>query len=166
MAPPIGLLLGLVLILPVLPQAALAHIKGIHKLNYDLTETIGWPQLAQAVIGVYDQLPPTERTGASIYTGNYGEASALIVYGGRQLPPVLSAHNTYWLWGPGRAPDETVIVIGSTYPILDHFADCRQVSTFHSPHNVDNDENGVAISICTGPKGPWALFWPSLKHYD
>lgn len=166
LAPPIGLLVGLVLILPVLPQAALAHIKGIHKLNYDLTETIGWPQLTQTVIRIYDQLPARQRTGTAIYTANYGEASALILYGSRQLPPVLSAHNNYWLWGPGHAPDKTVIVIGSADPLRANFASCRLVGVIHSPHDVDNDENGVTISICTTPAGPWQQFWPTLKHYD
>ena len=44
--------------------------------------------------------PPT-----AIFTGYYGEAAALGVLGvGYHLPPVLSGHNAYWMWGPGRQP--------------------------------------------------------------
>ncbi len=164
--PAIGLLLSAVLILPLLPQAALSHIKGIHKLNYDLTETIGWPQLARTVVDVYDRLPPRQRLGASVYTANYGEASALILYASHQLPAVLSGHNTYGLWGPGAAPDTTVIAVGSIIGLRDHFAACRQAATFHSPHRVDNDENGASISVCTGPSAPWTQLWPAVTHYD
>jgi 4-amino-4-deoxy-L-arabinose transferase-like glycosyltransferase len=166
LAPPIGLLATVVLILPVLPQAALAHVKGIHKRNYDLTETIGWPQLTDAVIHVYDQLPPGQQLHASIYTANYGEASGLIIYGDHRLPQVLSGHNTFFLWGPGRAPDATVIAVGAADQLRPYFAACRQVAAFQSPHRVDNDENGVPISVCTGLPGPWIQFWTALKHYD
>jgi hypothetical protein len=166
LAPPLGLLATVVLILPVLPQAALVHIKGIHKLNYDLTETIGWPQLTDAVVQVYDHLPAAQKPDASIYTANYGEAGALIVYGDRRLPPVLSGHNTFWLWGPGHAPDATVITVGAADELGPHFTTCRQALTFQSPHRVDNDENGVPISVCTGPSGPWSQFWAGLKHYN
>jgi hypothetical protein len=164
-APSVGLALSLVVILPVLPEPALAHIRGIHKLNYDLTETIGWPALTDRVVAVYDALPANERAGASVFTSNYGEASALVVFGARRLPPVLSAHNNYALWGPGRAADDTVIVVGPIDRLKPHFASCRQVTTFRSPHGVDNDENGAPISVCSGPDGPWPVFWRQLRRY-
>jgi len=53
--------------------------------------------------------PPT-----SIFTGSYAEASALDVLGSvYHLPPVLSGHNTYWMWGPGHASDRTVLIVGA-----------------------------------------------------
>ena len=164
-APPVGLALSLVVILPVLPEPALAHVPGIHKLNYDLTETIGWPALTDRVVAVYDALPASERAGASVFTSNYGEASALVMFGERRLPPVLSAHNNYALWGPGRAADDTVIVVGPTDQLKPHFASCRQMATFRSPHGVDNDENGAPISVCSGPDSPWPVFWRQLRRY-
>jgi hypothetical protein len=164
-APVTGLTLGVVLILPILPPLNLAHIHGIHKLNYDLTETIGWPQLADQLGAMYRSLPADERARTSIYTANYGEASALILYGTR-LPPVLSAHNTWWLWGPGRAPDSTVLTVGAAGQLAPYFAHCTSVASYIPPHDVPNDENGVEISHCTGPRAPWSGFWHQLKHYD
>lgn len=164
-APVAGAVASVVLILPVLPEAALAHVHGIHKLNYDLTETIGWPQLATRVEAVYRGLPAGARQHAAVFTANYGEASALVLYG-RGLPPVLSGHNTYWLWGPGAAPDATVIAVGAAPQLRQFFASCTDDAVFRPPHNVVNDENGVTISTCTGPTGPWSSFWARLKHYD
>ena len=106
-----------------------------------------------------------ERARTSIYTANYGEASALILYGTR-LPPVLSAHNTWWLWGPGRAPDSTVLAIGAAGQLAPYFAHCTRVASYVPPHDVPNDENGVDISVCTRPREPWPAFWHQLKHYD
>jgi len=166
LAPLVGLAVTIPVILPVLPQAALAHIGGIHKLNYDLTETIGWPQLTAQVLAVYDHLSPDQRNQSAIFTNNYGEASALVVYGAHRLPPVLSGHNSVWMWGPGRAPDGTVITVGAADQLAPHFGTCSPAAIFHSPHDVPNDENGVQISICTHPLGPWSSFWNQVRHYD
>ena len=115
---------------------------------------------------MYEDLPERQRLGTSVFTSNYGEAGALGVYwgSGRDLPPVLSGHNTYWSWGPGHAPDATVLAIGSVDQLRPHFASCRYAATFRPPHNVDNDENGAQIWVCTGPSGPWPNFWAGLRH--
>jgi hypothetical protein len=155
------------LALPVLPEAAWSGNAAVHKVNYDMTETVGWPELTSAVAKALDGLTPVERAGASIFTANYGEASALIVLGGPyHLPPVLSGHNTFWLWGPGRAPDRTVVAVASSSSLEPYFASCRDVATFTAPHDIVNDEKGTRISLCTRPSGTWASFWGRLRHYD
>jgi hypothetical protein len=165
-APVVGALAGLVLVLPLLPLHTMAKLRFLHKLAYDQGETVGWPQLARTVAKVYDGLPPGQRASASIFTGNYGEAGAIAIYGTRYgLPQPLSGHNNYWLWGPGKASDATVIAFDSSGQLAPHFARCRYVATFHSPDNVNNDENGSQIDVCTGPRGPWSSFWASLKNF-
>ena len=139
----------------------------MHKLNYDQGETIGWPQLTATVSRVYHSLPAAAWPVTSIFTANYGEAGALALYGpAAGLPPPLSSHNTYWLWGPARQPDQTVIAVGTGQALLRYFHSCTPAATFHSPHNVNNDENGVVISTCSGPRAPWPVLWPQLRHYD
>jgi len=166
LAPPMAAALSIVLVLPVLPEAVLAQVGGFHSINYNLAETIGWPQLADQVKSVYEALPARQRSRTSVFTSNYGEAGALGVYwgAGPGLPPVLSGHDTYWSWGPGHAPDATVLALGSVDQLRPHFASCRHAATFRPPHNVDNDENGAQIWVCTGPAGPWASFWAGLRH--
>jgi 4-amino-4-deoxy-L-arabinose transferase-like glycosyltransferase len=165
-APIAGAVVGAVLVLPILPEAALSHIGGIHKLNYDLTETVGWPQLTEQVASVYRALPPAARREASVFTSNYGEASALVLYGGRYgLPHVLSGHNTFWLWGPGSAPDGTVIAVGAAGDLRPFFGSCTTVAAFRPPHNVVNDENGVGIATCRVPTASWRAFWGRLQQY-
>ncbi len=162
----IGGILSLAFVLPVLPLSTFARFAFFHKTSYDLGETVGWPQLTGQVAKVYGDLPGPERRSASIFTANYGEAGAIGLYGGAYgLPAPLSGHNNYWLWGPGRASDQVVIAVGSADQLRPHFASCRYASTFHSPDDVDNDENGTVLSICTGPKGTWSSLWGSLRNY-
>jgi Dolichyl-phosphate-mannose-protein mannosyltransferase len=165
-APVIGAVLTVWFVLPVLPLSTFARMPFLHKTSYDLGETVGWPQLTGQVATVYRDLPTAERRTASIFTANYGEAGAIALYGTAYgLPAPLSGHNNYWLWGPGRASDQVVIAVGSVDQLRPHFTSCRSVATFHSPHDVDNDENGTVISTCTGPRGTWSSFWASLRHY-
>ena len=165
-APVAGAVLTGAFVLPVLPLSTMARLTFMHKTSYDMGETVGWPQFTAQVATVYDSLPPSERTGTSIFTANYGEAGALAVYGRPYgLPDPISGHNTYWLWGPGDAPDRAVVVVGSADQLRPHFADCLHRTTIHSPDDVDNDERGTDIWTCTGPRGTWSSFWSDLRHY-
>jgi len=165
-APLVGAVGTLALVLPVLPLSTFARMTFLHTTSYDVGETVGWPQLTAQVATVYRSLPAGERHEASIFTANYGEAGALAVFGsGDRLPGVLSGHNTYWLWGPGDAPDQVVVAVGSVDQLRPHFARCRYDATIHSPDDVDNDENGVGVWTCVGPDGTWSSFWHRLRHY-
>ena len=56
---------------PVLPAA---DIGWTYQVNNDGGESIGWPQLVQAVHTAWVSLPPAQRAHAVIFTSNYGEA--------------------------------------------------------------------------------------------
>jgi hypothetical protein len=166
-APVVGLVLTVAFILPVLPLSSFARIPSLHRLGYELGETVGWPQLTGQVATVYDALPPADRENASIFTSNYGEAGSLALYGpsvGLLVP--LSGHNTYWLSGPGRADDRVVIALDALDQLRPYFSQRRDDTAFHSPDNVDNDENGTQIWTCSGPHGSWSSFWVDLRHYN
>lgn len=166
-APIVGAVLMMWAILPVLPVATMARLPFLHKLNYDLGETVGWPELTSSVAKVYASLPPNQRLQTSIFTQNYGEAGAISRYGpALGLPRPLSGHNNYPLWGPGDAPDATVIAVGSVDSLRADFRHCVYDRTFHSPYGVNNDENGVQMWTCSGAKGPWSSFWGTLGHLD
>ena len=106
--------------------------------------------------------PPT-----SIFTGAYAEAGALDVYGAPyHLPPVVSGHNTFWLWGPGDASDTTVLYVDAAGQLKPYFASCRQLAVYNPPDQVKNDWNDLPIGVCTGPSASWTALWPHLRHYD
>ena len=85
---------------PVLPARVLATVQ-LQKINYDLTETIGWSQQVALVAREYHALPAGQRAATAILAGNYGEAGAIDRYGPADgLPPAYSGANNFWFWGP------------------------------------------------------------------
>jgi hypothetical protein len=162
-------LVGMAIIVPgVLPIAPAGHVHDLpaSSQHADLGDTVGWPQLtgtvaAQDAALVHAGQPPT-----SIFTGYYGEAAALDVLGtADRLPPVLSGHNAYWMWGPGRASDAVVLVVDALGQLRPDFASCRRLTTYYAPYHVHNDWTNIQIAVCTGPVASWRTLWPHLRHY-
>jgi 4-amino-4-deoxy-L-arabinose transferase-like glycosyltransferase len=141
----LGGLIAAPISLPVLPARAL-HTVPLQKINYDLAESIGWPQLVSLAARSYRQLPPAQRAHTTILAGNYGEAGAFARYGaGYGLPDAYSGANNFWLWGPPPARDTAAAIAVSVDPGLlrREFASVRLVATFDNGLGVDDDEQGV-----------------------
>jgi hypothetical protein len=161
----VGLAVVLPLLLPVLPVGDVHRLPASSTQN-TLGDTIGWPQLTSAVAAQDAALVRAGQRPTSIFTGYYAEAGALQVYGSADhLPPVLSGHNAYWMWGPGRASDRTVLVVDALGSLRPYFSSCRVLTTYHAPDRVQNDWTGLQISVCTGADASWPALWPHLKHY-
>jgi len=158
-----GTVVILPITLPVLPIASLHTVSGTEQI----ADGVGWPQLAADVAAQDAALTRAGQPPTSIFTGSYAEAGALDIYGGPyHLPPVISGHNTFWLWGPGNASDTTVLYVDAEGQLWLHFASCRQLAVYNPPDQVKNNWNDLAIGVCTGPTGSWKTLWPSMKHYD
>jgi len=136
-------------------------------LNYDLGETVGWPEFTTAVANFAASMKRAGTPPTAIFTSNYGEASALLVFGSQDdLPPVISAHNNYWLWGPQGASDQVVLTIGVGDELDSYFGACRAITQLHAPDGVVNDEDGVVVGLCTAPREPWTQIWPSIRNFS
>jgi hypothetical protein len=159
----IGVVIAVVGTLPVFPLAS------VHKTGAgtQVTDTIGWPQLTADVAAQDQALARAGQAPTAIYTGAYAEAGAIDTYGGGDhLPPVISAHNSFWTWGPGNASDQTVLVVDALNQVRPYFASCRQLAVFNPPDQVKSDWNDIPIGVCTGPSASWRALWPRLKHFD
>jgi Dolichyl-phosphate-mannose-protein mannosyltransferase len=153
--------------LSVLPARALATVP-LQKINYDLAETIGWPQEVALVAREYRALPPGQRAATTILAGNYGEAGALDRYGpGDGLPPAFSGANNFWYWGPPPARDRSAIAVNIDPALLRRlFTTVRQVAVFHNGLGVSDDEQGATIDVATGLRGSWGRAWPLLRDFS
>ncbi|MGV9679298.1 glycosyltransferase family 39 protein [Nocardia sp. NPDC003482] len=150
--------MAVVLFLPVFPVAALAH-SPIVAVNYDMGETVGWPDLVAQVAAARARYAPS----AGLLTANYGEAGALERFGAAYgLPTPRSGHNSYWWWGP--LPDaEPVLTVGIDAERLTALcADLRPAGRLDNGLDLDNDEQHAPLSVCT-PRVPWATAWPRMK---
>jgi len=128
----------------------------------------GWKEIVSQVGAAHDQLSDRERAGAAVFTGNYGEAGAIELLGReRGLPPAISGHNNYWLWGPGEATGEALVILGGSEERLSARCDelTRAGTTDCGPYCMPY-ENGMPIWICRGFRPGLSEAWPDLKHFD
>ena len=133
-------------------------------LPQDWADMHGWPQLAATVEKAYQSLPPGDRAQAAIVASNYGEA-ATIDFFGQGLPPVLSGHNQYFLWGTHGASGNVIIDVNGDCGARQHlFASSTLAGTFSAPW-VMPYEDGIPIMVCREIRIPLAELWPGLKHY-
>jgi hypothetical protein len=151
------------LTLPILPVATYAKTS----LPSDVPDTaneIGWPQFVATVGRVVAAIPPADRARAVILTNDYSEASPLVLLGSG-LPPVYSGHNAYWDWGPPPADRTVVVHVGDWRPAdwSRFFVGCRDAAHIDNKLGIQNSEQGVAVSVCTGLRAPWASMWPALR---
>jgi 4-amino-4-deoxy-L-arabinose transferase-like glycosyltransferase len=129
-------------------------------------DMFGWEDLARRVARVYHALPADERAKCAIVTYNYGEAGAIDFFGPRfGLPPAISWHNNYWLWGPGAATGEVLIIVGGSRN--DPHSDFRSVvlaDTTQCDHCMPY-ENNAPIFVCLGLNQPLARRWTQIRTY-
>lgn len=130
-------------------------------------DRFGWESLVADVAGVYDSLPEADRSQAVILTSNYGEAGALELLGSdRELPPVVSGHNTYYLWGPGGASGNVVIAVGFSQNRLEESWSDVETGAIHKCQYCMDYENDMPIYVARGPLAPLATIWSDFKHYE
>ncbi|MBO0730611.1 MAG: glycosyltransferase family 39 protein, partial [Acidimicrobiaceae bacterium] len=164
----IGLIAALPLALPVLPESALARSSWEGNVNKDLSATVGWPTFVGQVAQVAATLPPDQRAHLVVFTGDYGAAGAVDLYGPRYgLPHAVSGHNNYWWWGPPKASIGTT-TIAVNLPrryLLTIFSQVTPAGTVATPGNVWTEERGDPIWICRQQKLSWQAAWPAARHY-
>ena len=140
---------------------------ALGKLSQQYSDMFGWPEMAASVAKVYQSLPAEERAKCGILTRNYGEAGAIDYFGRAYvLPPAISGHQNYWLWGPGPYTGECLIVVGYTRAKLEEwFTGVEQAGETYQQYAI-SFENHRPIWICRGPKfGTLRDLWPQLKFW-
>jgi 4-amino-4-deoxy-L-arabinose transferase-like glycosyltransferase len=137
-------------------------------LPEDWADMHGWPELAATVARIYFALPPEQRRQAAIKTDNYGEAAAIDFFGRAYgLPPAISGHNQYWLWGTHGYSGNVVIDVNGDCARHDDpglFHSARLVTHFNPPWVISYEQN-IPISLCSGIRTPLATLWPKLRMY-
>ena len=169
------------LAMPLLPPAALAaYVRRLGgampgtgerlatgPLPQIWADTFGWRAMADAVARAYAALPPEDQARAVFFGRNYGEAAAVdVLAAGRGLPPSVSGHQTYFLWGPRGHDGAVVLRVGGTQAgLLRAYATVEQVGWLDDPWALPA-ETGVAVWLCRGRKVDLRDDWAGLKHYE
>jgi hypothetical protein len=130
----------------------------------------GWPELARAVAAAAATLTPAERSTAIVFGANYGEAAAVDVLGralGLDVPPAVSGHNQYWLWGVPEGRGDPVLDIAGGSSACGGLFERAEVGARVPPSPwVMPYEDGRVIWICRGLRRPLPELWPGLRNYQ
>lgn len=129
-------------------------------------DQFGWEEIVEETAKAYNKLSPVERPSCGIFGQDYGQAGAIDFLGRRYgLPPALSGHQTYFLWGPRGYSGNCLVVIGDRRERLEELFDhVEYVGT--SADNPYALEEEIAVYICRGAKfGTLEKVWPLLKKW-
>jgi|HubBroStandDraft_1064217.scaffolds.fasta_scaffold00076_44 hypothetical protein len=139
---------------------------GVLPQNY--ADMFGWREMAAGVGQAYQALDPEDQARAVFFASNYGEAGAIDVFGGPwHLPPAISGHNNYFLWGP-EGHDGSVVLLSTKKPreeLLEVYASAEPVGRIDNAYAMPY-ESGRTLWLCRGRKVPFAENWAELKHYE
>jgi hypothetical protein len=163
-----GVLFSLPITLPVLPASSLPKGSWESNVNKDLSATVGWHELVAQVAHVADGLPASQRAHLVVFTGDYGAAGAIDLWGSAYgLPRAISGHNNYWWWGTNTATDgsTTIAVDLSRSYLRTIFSQVTAAGSVSTPGGVWTEERGDPIFVCRGQIVPWSKAWPAAKHY-
>ncbi|MBZ5515101.1 MAG: glycosyltransferase family 39 protein [Acidobacteriia bacterium] len=166
-------------VLPVLPVETLLRYQTALGVRPPLTEVahtgplpenlgdmFGWPEMLATVAEVYHRLPPAQRAKTAILAGNYGQAAAVDFFGPRYgLPKAISAHQSYYLWGPRDYTGESMILLQWNRADAERICTSVEDGPRLDPPYAMAEEH-FTVLVCRGTKRPLQELWPSLKLWN
>jgi len=166
--------------LPILPPEKLvAYMKAIHfepprtetshtaALPQYFADQFGWEEMVTAVAHVYHHLRPEDEKRAAIFCQNYGEAGAIDFFGSKLgLPPAISGHQNYFLWGPRDYTGDVVLVLDTRADDeREQFASVEDLGQVVSSPWAMPWEQRMHIYLCRNLKENLRDFWPKVKSW-
>jgi len=164
---------------PVLPvETYMAYTKALHlqppkietfklgPLPQLYADQFGWKEMTAVVAHAFNSLPPDVRAKTAIFGQNYGQAGAIDLFGPKYgLPPAISAHQTYFLWGPRGYTGESMIVMDDHQQRLErYFASVEKVGSVYHPYSMPYEH--FDVFYCRGLKQNLQEVWPRLKNWN
>src|SRR6266481_2723013 len=129
------------------------------------SDQFGWKEIADEAAVAWNRVPAAERRDCGIFAQDYGQAGAIDFFGRRQgLPPALSGHQTYFLWGPRGYSGNCLIVLDDRRQVLEKlYEQVEYVGASDNPYAL---ERNIPVFICRkGKFGSLAELWPQLKKW-
>ncbi|HVR10588.1 MAG TPA: glycosyltransferase family 39 protein [Thermoanaerobaculia bacterium] len=164
---------------PLLPPAALIRYSQATGMSQPRIEThrlgplpqlmadrFGWQEMAEEVARIYRTLPAADRAKVAIFGQNYGQAGAIDLFGpALGLPPAISGHLSYYLWGPRGYTGEVMIVLDDNRETLERlFRSVELAGHVYHPYSMPYEH--FDVFVCRGLRQTMAALWPRIKRYE
>jgi hypothetical protein len=172
-------LLIMPIMVPILPAAS--YVKYQRALSYPppqfehqrngvlpqyFADEFGWEGVARKTAAAFNGLSPSDRAKAVIFANSFGDAAAIDFYGPRLgLPKAVCPHQSYWLWGPGKAGGDVILVLGSDGTgDREHFATVEPAGRVENPYSRLDEH--YTIWLCRGLGFDLRQKWPEMKRWN
>jgi len=168
------------IVVPILrPEKLVAYMRAIHfqpprtetshtaALPQVFADQFGWEEMVGSVADVYHRLKPEDQKRATIFCQNYGEAGAIDFFGPKlRLPPAISGHQNYFLWGLRDWTGEVILVLDTNdddeRELFGSVEDLGQVVS--SPWAMPFEQR-MRIFLCRDLKISVRELWPRVKNW-
>ncbi len=151
---------------PFAPNSARSE-KYTSPLPQILSDRFGWTQMVQGFATRFQALPPEVRATTGIICNNYGEAGAVDILGPAYgLPPAISGHVNYFLWGWNGYTGDSMLTLGaSATDFTSQYAEVVDLGPFDDPWSMDFEQH-LHYFWLRHRKLPYAANWPTLKFWQ
>src|SRR6476620_1555623 len=146
------------------PRTETSHTAALPQIFAD---QFGWEEMVGSVAHVYHHLRSEDQKRAAIFCQNYGEAGAIDFFGPTLgLPPAISGHQNYFLWGPRDWNGDVILVLDTDDEderrLFSSVEDLGQVvsSPWAMPYERRNH-----IFLCRDLKISVRELWPRVKKW-
>ncbi len=131
-------------------------------------DRFGWRQEVAIVARTFNSLSPADQRRVCIFGGNYGEAGAIDCFNRRDhlaLPPAISGHNNYWLWGMHGCDPNLVISVIEDSPddISKKYESVTIVGVRDTPYAMPFEHGNIYLLRGRRPSPPF--HWADDRHY-
>jgi len=149
-----------------LPVMEHAHARAALPQWY--SDQFGWQEIVDETAVAWNHLTPEERKNGDcgIFAQDYGQAGAIDFFGRRYgMPPSMSGHQTWFLWGPRNYSGDCMIVLDDRQETLERYWNHVEFIGTSAP-SLYALEQQIPVFVCRGKKfDSWAGVWPKLKHW-
>jgi hypothetical protein len=147
-----------------LPRTETSHTSPLPQIFAD---QFGWEQMVGSVDHVYHHLRAEGEKRAAIFCQNYGEAGAIDFFGPKfGLPPAISGHQNYFLWGPRDWDGEVALVLDTRDDDeREQFGSVEDLGQIVSSPWAMPFERRTHIYLCRDLKSNVREFWPRVKKW-
>ena len=167
-------------IVPILsPDKLIGYMRAIHfepprtetshtaALSQIFADQFGWEEMVGSVAHFYHHLRPEDEKRAAIFCQNYGEAGAIDFFGPKLgLPPAISGHQNYFLWGPRDWTGEVALVLDTDdNDERELFASVEDLGQVVSSPWAMPFERQRHIYLCRDLKMSVRELWPRVKNW-
>lgn len=146
------------------PRSEHSHERAVLPQHY--ADQFGWEEIVAKTAEAWNSIPAEERKDCGIFAQDYGQAGAIDFLGRTYgLPPALSGHQTWWLWGPRGYTGSCLVVLDDDRETLEQkFEQVEFVG--RSADNRYALEREIPVFIVRRPKfGSLQEVWPRLKKW-